>query len=125
VFSTFIVTDFLFGKMRGPFFSEIYESVQSVFLGPAVLSACAPAQAHVQGDAQGDRHEGEQLNSLSLVFFALLVPELRRRGIRASRASGRRPEFRDRDLGERSIWGRPTTSTSPRSPLGALWENAP
>src|ERR1044072_2335085 len=31
VFSPFVVTDFLFGKMRRPFFSEIYESVQSVF----------------------------------------------------------------------------------------------
>ena len=39
VFAVFLVTDFLYGKVRWPFFGEIYESVQSFFLIPAALSA--------------------------------------------------------------------------------------
>ncbi|MEZ6229809.1 MAG: UDP-forming cellulose synthase catalytic subunit [Candidatus Brocadiaceae bacterium] len=38
VIGCIIVTDFLHGKYRWPFFSEIYESVQSIFLIPVVFS---------------------------------------------------------------------------------------
>ncbi len=38
VLSTFIVMDFFYAKARQPFFSEIYESVQAMFLIPAVIS---------------------------------------------------------------------------------------
>jgi cellulose synthase (UDP-forming) len=77
VFSTFIVTDFLFGKMRRPFFSEIYESVQSVFLAPAVLSTVRhPHRPTFKVTPKGIGARDEQLNSLSLVFFGLLCLNL-------------------------------------------------
>ena len=53
VVSTFIVTDFFFGKTRQSVLLEIYESVQSVFLAPAVLSAIRhPHKPSFKGDAR-------------------------------------------------------------------------
>ncbi len=95
VLSTFIVTDFFFGRMRRPFFSEIYESVQSVFLAPAVLATVRhPHKPSFKVTPKGIAQKEEQLNSLSFVFFGLLVLNLA-----AAIAGGVRfwtqPEFRD------------------------------
>jgi cellulose synthase (UDP-forming) len=73
VMSTFIVSDFLFGNTRRPFFSEIYESVQSVFLAPAVLSTLRnPRKPSFKVTPKGLGMQQEQLNALSLFFFAIL-----------------------------------------------------
>ncbi len=73
VVSTFLVTEFLFGRTRRPFFSEIYESIQSVFLVPAVLSTIRhPHKPSFKVTPKGMGIKEEQLSSLSLVFFALL-----------------------------------------------------
>jgi len=95
VVSTFIVTDFFFGRTRRPFFSEIYESVQSVFLAPAVLSAIRhPHRPSFKVTPKGIGVREEQLSSLSLVFFGLLCLNAA-----AAIAGGIRflaqPEFRD------------------------------
>ncbi len=88
VVSTFIVSDFLFGRTRRPFFSEIYESVQSVFLAPAVLSTLRnPRKPAFKVTPKGLGMQQEQLNVLSFFFFAILCLNASRRA-RASRASG-------------------------------------
>ncbi|MEO7741715.1 MAG: UDP-forming cellulose synthase catalytic subunit [Usitatibacter sp.] len=95
VLSTFVVTDFLFGRIRRPFFSEIYESVQSVFLAPAVLSTLRhPHKPTFKVTPKGLGVKDEQLSSVSLLFFALLCLNAA-----AAAAGGIRlytqPEFRD------------------------------
>ena len=71
--STFIVSDFLFGSTRRTFFSEIYESVQSVFLAPAVLSTLRnPRKPAFKVTPKGMGMQQEQLNALSFFFFAIL-----------------------------------------------------
>ncbi|MCM2327888.1 MAG: UDP-forming cellulose synthase catalytic subunit [Lysobacter sp.] len=73
VMSTFIVSDFLFGSTRRPFFSEIYESVQSVFLAPAVLATLRnPRKPAFKVTPKGMGMQQEQLNALSFFFFAIL-----------------------------------------------------
>jgi cellulose synthase (UDP-forming) len=73
VVSTFIVSEFLFGRTRRPFFSEIYESVQSVFLAPAVLATIRnPRKPAFKVTPKGTGLQREQLNALSFFFFAIL-----------------------------------------------------
>jgi cellulose synthase (UDP-forming) len=38
IFGSLLVTGYLYGKVRPPFFSELYEAVQSIYLAPALLS---------------------------------------------------------------------------------------
>src|SRR5687767_1822891 len=120
VVSTFIVSDFFFGRTRRPFFSEIYESVQSVFLAPAVLSAIRhPHKPTFKVTPKGIGVQAEQLNALSLVFFALLCLNL------VAAASGglrfwTQPEFRD-VIGVTLIWSLYNIYLATVS-IGALWE---
>jgi cellulose synthase (UDP-forming) len=120
VFSTFVVTEFLFGKMRRPFFSEIYESVQSVFLAPAVLSTVRhPHRPRFKVTPKGIGAREEQLNSLSLVFFGLLCLNL------AAAAAGltrfwTQVEFRD-VISVTIIWSLYNIYLAVVS-IGALWE---
>ena len=120
VVSTFIVTDFFFGRMRRPFFSEIYESVQSVFLAPAVLSVVRhPHKPAFKVTPKGIGVREEQLNSLSLVFFGLLCLN------GAAMVSGvtrfwAQPEFRD-VIAVTIIWSIYNIYLATVS-IGALWE---
>ena len=77
VIATFFVTDFLFGRTRRPFFSEIYESIQSVFLTPAVLSTVRhPGKPSFKVTPKGIGLEDDQLSVLSFFFFSILVLNL-------------------------------------------------
>lgn len=120
VISTFLVTDFFFGRTRRPFFSEIYESVQSVFLAPAVLSAIRhPHKPTFKVTPKGIGVKEEQLNSLSFVFFAILCLNV------ASAIAGlirldAQPEFRD-VIAVTLIWSFYNIYLSMVS-IGALWE---
>ncbi len=74
VAATFLITDYLFGRTRRPFFSEIYESIQSVFLTPAVLSTVRhPHKPSFKVTPKGIGMQEEQLNVLSFFFFAVLA----------------------------------------------------
>ncbi len=120
VFSTFLVTDFFFGKMRRPFFSEIYESVQSVFLAPAVLSAVRhPHKPSFKVTPKGIGVAEEQLNSLSLVFFGLLCLNAAALMLGTARF-WTQPEFRD-VIAVTIIWSVYNVYLSTVS-IGALWE---
>ena len=120
VLSTFVVTDFFFGKMRRPFFSEIYESVQSVFLAPAVLSAIRhPHKPSFKVTPKGISVKEEQLNSISFVFFAVLCVNL------LAAATGTvkiftQPEFRD-VIAVTLVWSVYNVYLAVIS-VGALWE---
>ncbi len=72
--STVLVSGFLFGRTRRAFLSEIYESIQSVFLMPAVLSAVRhPHKPSFKVTPKGIGLEHAQLNTLSFFFFAIFV----------------------------------------------------
>lgn len=77
VLSTFVLMDFLYGKVRQPFFSEIYESVQSIFLLPPVLSVIFnPRKPTFKVTPKGTRLENEFLNPMASTFFLVILINL-------------------------------------------------
>ena len=77
VAATFLITAFLFGRTRQPFFSEIYECIQSVFLTPAVLATVRhPRKPSFKVTPKGIGMQSEHLNVLSFFFFSILVLNL-------------------------------------------------
>lgn len=74
VLSTFIIMDFFYAKARQPFFSEIYESVQAMFLIPAVISVIVnPHKPSFKVTPKGQTQENEFLNPLAVSFFVIIV----------------------------------------------------
>ncbi len=72
--STFIVMDFLYGGTRQPFFSEIYECVQAMFLLPAVLSVLLnPRKPSFKVTPKGNTNDNDYLSPLSAPFFAMII----------------------------------------------------
>lgn len=74
VLSTFIVMDFFYSKARQPFFSEIYESVQAMFLIPAIISVVLnPYKPSFKVTPKGQTQDKEFLNPMSTSFFIIIV----------------------------------------------------
>lgn len=74
VLSTFILMDFFYGRTREPFFSEIYESVQAMFLVPAVISVILnPGKPSFKVTPKGTTQDEESLNSLAMVLFVAIA----------------------------------------------------
>lgn len=72
VISTFIVMDYFYGKVRRPFFSEIYESVQSIFLMPAILSVMLnPKKPTFNITPKGKKVENEFTNPMAAAFLSV------------------------------------------------------
>jgi len=77
VISTTIVMDFFFGKTRQPFFSEIYETVQALFLLPAVISVLInPREPEFKVTPKGAMVEREHLNPMASSFIILIIVNL-------------------------------------------------
>ncbi|MBI5814187.1 MAG: UDP-forming cellulose synthase catalytic subunit [Nitrospinae bacterium] len=77
VFSTILVMDYLYGKVRKPFFSEIYESVQALFLIPAILSVLInPRHPTFKITPKGRTIEEKYLNPLAAPFFIVVAINL-------------------------------------------------
>lgn len=77
VLSTFVLMGFLYGKVRQPFFSEIYESVQSIFLIPPMLSVIfSPRKPTFKVTPKGTRLENEFLNPMASTFFFVILINL-------------------------------------------------
>jgi len=75
--STFLVMDFFYAKARRPFFSEIYESVQAMFLIPAVISTILnPYKPSFKVTPKGKTQDNEFLNPLATSFFIIIVVNL-------------------------------------------------
>lgn len=74
VLSTFIVMSFFYGKFRRPFFSEIYESVQSIFLTPAVISTMLnPKKQSFKITPKGEKVKDEFINPHATSFFIIAL----------------------------------------------------
>ncbi|MBI4665422.1 MAG: UDP-forming cellulose synthase catalytic subunit [Nitrospinae bacterium] len=74
VLCTVMVMDFLYGKARQPFFSEIYESVQALFLIPAIISVMLnPHKPTFKITPKGRTIESESLNPLAAPFFLVVA----------------------------------------------------
>lgn len=73
VLSIYLVMDFFYAGTRQPFFSEIYESVQSLFLIPAVLSVLInPWKPAFKVTPKGLTNEKNYLSPLSAPFFLVI-----------------------------------------------------
>ena len=73
VFSIYVVMDFLYAGSRQPFFSEIYESVQSLFLMPAVISVLLnPWKPTFKVTPKGLTNEKNYLSPLAAPFFVVI-----------------------------------------------------
>jgi cellulose synthase (UDP-forming) len=118
--STLITASFLFGRTRRAFFSEIYESIQSVFLMPAVLSTIRhPHKPSFKVTPKGIGLENNQLNALSFFFFAIFVLNFAAVLIGAIKF-WTQPLYRD-VIALTLIWGIYNLALTLWS-LGALWE---
>jgi cellulose synthase (UDP-forming) len=74
VLSVFVVMDFFYGRYRRRFFSEVYESVQSLFLAPAVFSAILhPRKPLFKITPKGKLVANEFLNPMATVFFMICM----------------------------------------------------
>jgi cellulose synthase (UDP-forming) len=84
VLSTFVVMHFLYSAARQPFFSEIYESVQSLTLLPAVLKAIVNPHAPTFKVTPKERRLGAGfLNPLALPFYAIICVNVAALGLGA------------------------------------------
>lgn len=74
VIGSFITMNFFYGYARKPFFSEIYESVQSIFLMPAILAVILnPRKPVFRITPKGKKLESDFLNPLSSTFVLMLM----------------------------------------------------
>ncbi|NCC05736.1 MAG: hypothetical protein EOM37_17240 [Proteobacteria bacterium] len=72
-----LVADYLFGLVRHPFFSELYETVQSVFLAPAILSAIRnPKAPTFKVTPKGQSLSRDTLSPLAIPFYLMLAGTL-------------------------------------------------
>lgn len=70
--SSIILIDFLHGKYRWPFLSDLYEEVQSLFLLPAVLSVLAnPRKPSFKVTPKGENLAEDSLSQLALPFVIM------------------------------------------------------
>ncbi|MBF0635549.1 MAG: UDP-forming cellulose synthase catalytic subunit, partial [Nitrospinae bacterium] len=73
VLSVSLTMDFFFGKVRKPFFSEIYESVQALFLIPALISVILnPFKPTFKITPKGGTIDTASLNPLAAPFFIVV-----------------------------------------------------
>lgn len=74
VLSVHLIMDFLYSKARQPFFSEIYESVQAMFLLPAVIEVCLnPHKPTFKVTPKGQTQANVSLNPLAVTFLIIIV----------------------------------------------------
>lgn len=78
LFCSLIVSNLLYGKVRWPFFSELYETVQSIFLFPAIISTINnPKAPKFKVTPKGVPLKSDFLSPLAgpfyIVFFIILA----------------------------------------------------
>ena len=74
VLSTFIIMNFFYAKARQPFFSEIYESVQTMSLTPAIISVFLnPFKPSFKTTPKGQTQAKEFLSPLATAFFFIII----------------------------------------------------
>ncbi len=84
--ATFIVMDFLYSGTRQLFFSEIYESVQAMFLLPAIIAVLLnPRKPEFKVTPKGNTVAQDFLSPLSAPFFLVILINLIALGLATSR----------------------------------------
>ena len=74
VLSTYLIMDYFYGRTRQPLFSEIYESIQAVFLLPAVVSVFLnPARPAFKVTPKGQQQQEEALNARAATFLVIIT----------------------------------------------------
>ncbi|MDP1558521.1 MAG: UDP-forming cellulose synthase catalytic subunit [Nitrosomonas sp.] len=74
VLSIHIIMDFIYSKARQPFFSEIYESIQALFLIPAVISVIInPHKPSFKVTPKGQTQANMSLNPRATILFIIIV----------------------------------------------------
>ncbi len=69
-----ILSNFLFGKFRRPFFSELYETIQSIYLLPAIFSVIFNPRAPVfKVTPKNVSLRNEFLSHLAAPFYLMLI----------------------------------------------------
>jgi len=72
--ASLLATDLLFGKFRWPFFSELYESVQSVFLLIPVLNVIGnPRKPQFMVTPKGTHLDHDFLSPLAMPFYIIFL----------------------------------------------------
>jgi len=72
--ASYYVSNFLYGKVRHPFFSELFETIQSIFLAPAVLSVfLRPRAPKFKVTPKSISLEKDYLTHLSTPFYIMVV----------------------------------------------------
>jgi cellulose synthase (UDP-forming) len=72
--ASFFVSNILYGKLRHPFFSDLFETIQSVFLAPAVLSVFFRPRAPVfKVTPKSVSLEKDFLTHLATPFYLMLL----------------------------------------------------
>ncbi|MBI4345877.1 MAG: UDP-forming cellulose synthase catalytic subunit [Elusimicrobia bacterium] len=74
VIGSIVLTGFLYGRYRWPFFSEFFEGIQSLFLLPVMFSVLAnPRKPSFKVTPKGKNLEGEVLSSFAWPFLILVT----------------------------------------------------
>ncbi len=74
VVGSIIVSDYLYGRVRWSFFSELYESVQSIFVIPAIISVILnPRAPTFKVTPKGKSLENDFLSPLAGPFYVMLI----------------------------------------------------
>lgn len=74
MFGAIMMSDFMFGHVRHPFFSELYETVQCVFNVPALISTIfRPRSPSFKVTPKAQSLEMDQLSSLAMPFYVMLI----------------------------------------------------
>jgi cellulose synthase (UDP-forming) len=72
ILGSILTTDYLYGRVRHPFFSELYEAVQSIYLVPVILSTIlSPRSPRFKVTPKGKSLEEEYLSPLAGPFYIL------------------------------------------------------
>ena len=72
--AAFLASDFMFGKFRHPFFSELYETVQSIFLVPAIFATLVnPRSPTFKVTPKGQSLSQDFLSPLAAPLYLMLL----------------------------------------------------
>ena len=74
ILGAMMLTDYMFGELRHPFFSELYEVVQSVFNVPAVISTIfRPKKPSFKVTPKDQSLSADTLSPLAIPFYIMLI----------------------------------------------------
>ncbi len=72
--ASYYASNYLYGRMRHPFFSEIFETIQSIFLAPAVLSVFFnPRRPIFKATSKSISRRKDSLTPLSAPFYGMFL----------------------------------------------------